>query len=96
MNLLNFHVYVLTKINVVVILCRDYIMDLLEGGRKLIVFAHHKVVLDAICEATDNKVHAELMAAYILRVYAYTLVSVLISLLPRPSLPFRVLVMQYI
>ena len=37
-------------------LCRDYILDLLEGGRKLIVFAHHKVVLDAICEAIDGKV----------------------------------------
>ena len=37
-------------------LCRDYILDLLEGGRKLIMFAHHKVVLDAICEAIDGKV----------------------------------------
>lgn len=36
--------------------CRDYILDLLEGGRKLIVFAHHKVVLDALCEAIDGKV----------------------------------------
>jgi hypothetical protein len=35
-------------------LCRDYILDLLEGGRKLIMFAHHKVVLDAICEAIDD------------------------------------------
>lgn len=35
---------------------RDYILDLLEGGRKLIVFAHHKVVLDSICEAIDGKV----------------------------------------
>ena len=87
---------VLTKINMVVILCRDYIMDLLEGGRKLIVFAHHKVVLDAICEATDNKVRTCRINSSLLRVYAYALVSVLISLLPRPSLPFRVQVMQYI
>lgn len=35
---------------------RDYILDLLEGGRKLIVFAHHKVVLNAISEAVDGKV----------------------------------------
>ena len=38
------------------VLYRDYILDLLEGGHKLIVFAHHKVVLDAICEAIDGKV----------------------------------------
>ena len=37
-------------------MCRDYILDLLEGGRKLIVFAHHKVVLDAVSEAVDGKV----------------------------------------
>ena len=42
---------------------RDYILDLLEGDRKLIVFGHHKVVLDAICEAIDGKVHVDLIAA---------------------------------
>ena len=31
-------------------------MDLLEGGRKLIVFAHHKCVLDAVTEAVEVKV----------------------------------------
>ena len=41
---------------VAVVMYRDYILDLLEGGRKLIVFGHHKVVLDAICEAIDDKV----------------------------------------
>ena len=33
-----------------------YILDLLEGGRKLIVFGHHKAVLDAISESLDGKV----------------------------------------
>ena len=36
--------------------CRDYILDLLEGGRKLIVFAHHKSVLDSVCECLHSKV----------------------------------------
>lgn len=35
---------------------RDYILDLLEGGRKLIVFGHHKSVLDSISECLHNKV----------------------------------------
>ncbi len=35
---------------------RDYIMDMLEGGRKFIVFGHHRSVLDGLCEALDNKV----------------------------------------
>ncbi|XP_028394418.1 SWI/SNF-related matrix-associated actin-dependent regulator of chromatin subfamily A-like protein 1 [Dendronephthya gigantea] len=30
---------------------REYIMDLLEGGHKLIVFAHHREMLDAISES---------------------------------------------
>ena len=50
--------------NVISVLClyvwmcatRDYILDMMEGGRKLIVFGHHKVVLDAICESLENKV----------------------------------------
>lgn len=33
-----------------------YILDLLEGGRKLIVFGHHKAVLDAISASLDSKV----------------------------------------
>lgn len=36
--------------------CRDYILDMMEGGRKLIVFGHHRVVLDAICESLEDKV----------------------------------------
>ena len=36
--------------------CRGYILDLLEGGRKLIVFAHHKSVLDSISECLLDKV----------------------------------------
>ena len=35
---------------------RDYILDLLEGGRKLIVFAHHRSVLDSVCECLHSKV----------------------------------------
>ena len=35
---------------------RDYILDILEGNRKVIVFAHHLAVLDALSEALDNKV----------------------------------------
>jgi len=36
--------------------CRGYILDMMEGGRKLIVFGHHRVVLDAICESLEDKV----------------------------------------
>lgn len=36
--------------------CRDYILDLLEGGRKLIVFGHHRSVLNSICECLEGKV----------------------------------------
>ncbi|XP_067021741.1 SWI/SNF-related matrix-associated actin-dependent regulator of chromatin subfamily A-like protein 1 isoform X1 [Acropora muricata] len=34
---------------------RDYILDLLEGGRKFLVFAHHKDMLDAICSCLTQK-----------------------------------------
>lgn len=34
---------------------RDYILDLLEGGRKFLVFAHHKGMLDAICTCLTQK-----------------------------------------
>ena len=74
MYIISIHVYIsssafagdestqLLYILVAMFLCRDYILDLLEGGRKLIVFAHHKVVLDAICEAIDGKVALNLIA----------------------------------
>ena len=38
------------------LVCSDYVMDLLEGGRKLLVFAHHKAVLDAITSSLQAKV----------------------------------------
>ncbi|XP_065896709.1 SWI/SNF-related matrix-associated actin-dependent regulator of chromatin subfamily A-like protein 1 isoform X2 [Dysidea avara] len=34
---------------------RDYIIDRLEGGQKSIVFAHHRVVLDSICDLLRQK-----------------------------------------
>ncbi|KAL9967490.1 hypothetical protein ACROYT_G025722 [Oculina patagonica] len=34
---------------------RDYILDLLESGRKFLVFAHHKSMLDAICNCLTQK-----------------------------------------
>lgn len=37
--------------------CSEYILDLLESGReKFLVFAHHKVVLDAITKELERKV----------------------------------------
>ena len=39
-----------------VIVHSNYILDLLEGGRKLIVFGHHKSMLDSICESLTSKV----------------------------------------
>ncbi|XP_007908299.1 SWI/SNF-related matrix-associated actin-dependent regulator of chromatin subfamily A-like protein 1 [Callorhinchus milii] len=34
----------------------EYVMDLLESGReKFLVFAHHKLILNAICEALEKK-----------------------------------------
>ncbi len=35
---------------------KDYILDMLEGGRKIIVFGHHVSVLNGLCEALDKKV----------------------------------------
>ena len=35
---------------------RDYILDLLESDRKFLVFAHHKDMLDAICNWLTQKV----------------------------------------
>lgn len=35
---------------------RDYILDLLESGRKFLVFAHHKNMLEAICNCLTQKV----------------------------------------
>ena len=35
---------------------REYISDLLEGGHKFLVFAHHKGMLDAISECLTSKV----------------------------------------
>lgn len=32
----------------------DYIKDLLEGGKKFVCFAHHQVMLDAICDAVES------------------------------------------
>lgn len=35
----------------------EYVLDLLESGReKFLVFAHHKVVLDAVTAALEKKV----------------------------------------
>lgn len=33
-----------------------YMEDLLEGEKKIIVFAHHQDMLDALCEACEKKV----------------------------------------
>ena len=38
---------------------RNYILDLLEGGRKFLVFAHHKDMLDAICSCLTQKVSSK-------------------------------------
>lgn len=35
----------------------QYILEMLEGKRKFLVFAHHKIVLDKICELLDEKVY---------------------------------------
>ena len=46
------------KLYLAVAFCfREYIFDLLEGGHKMIVFAHHMQMLDAICTALLKKVH---------------------------------------
>lgn len=37
---------------------KDYIFDMLEGGRKLLIFAHHRIVLNGICEGlAKSKYH---------------------------------------
>ena len=45
-----------TLTNVLYVHFRDYILDQLEGDRKLLVFAHHRVVMDGICEFLTSKV----------------------------------------
>jgi hypothetical protein len=34
---------------------RDYIADMLDSEKKFICFAHHKVVIDGICEVMNEK-----------------------------------------
>lgn len=42
---------------VLVVIHSEYILDLLESGReKFLVFAHHKVVLDAVAKELERKV----------------------------------------
>lgn len=42
---------------VVIVKYSEYILDLLESGReKFLVFAHHKVVLDAVTNELERKV----------------------------------------
>ena len=36
---------------------REYLLELLDSGRKLLVFAHHREMLDAIEEAVSKKVN---------------------------------------
>ena len=65
--------------------CSGYILDLLEGGRKLIVFGHHKAVLDAISESLDSKVViSDLSQAYSL-MHSLDIILRKCSLVPRPS-----------
>jgi hypothetical protein len=33
----------------------DYVTSLLEQNKKFLVFAHHQVVLDAICKLLEDK-----------------------------------------
>ena len=35
---------------------KAYVLDLLEGGHKFLVFAHHKIVLDCLQEELEKKV----------------------------------------
>ena len=35
---------------------RMYILDILEGRRKMLVFGHHRVVLDSVCKLLNEKV----------------------------------------
>lgn len=55
--------------NLLYIHFRDYILDQLEGDRKLLVFAHHRIVMDGICEFLTSKV--DLYLSYILVYYWY-------------------------
>jgi len=34
---------------------RDYISDMVDSEKKFICFAHHKVVMDGICEVINGK-----------------------------------------
>lgn len=58
---------------VIIVKCSEYILDLLESGReKFLVFAHHKVVLDAITKVLEKKVSS-------LRSFTWMLLIVCIS-----------------
>jgi hypothetical protein len=41
--------------NTVFCIFRDYIGDMLDSEKKFICFAHHKVVIDGICEVLNGK-----------------------------------------
>lgn len=38
---------------------KSYVLDLLEGGHKFLVFAHHKLVLNALQNELDKKVNSK-------------------------------------
>ena len=35
----------------------DYVSELMENGVKVLLFAHHKVVMNALCDSLDSKGH---------------------------------------
>ena len=63
---------------------REYILDLLESGReKFLVFAHHKLILDAITEELGKKVNSS--AALIIIYFVSKNPGFFISLFPKLS-----------
>lgn len=56
--------------------CREYLLELLESGNnKFLVFAHHKIMLDAVVEELKKKVSDWLICLNLITVPASELLS---------------------
>ena len=62
--LIPFYPFAKVSVHICTLCFREYIMDLLEGGHKLIVFAHHLNMLDVISEALVKKVHMHILSIF--------------------------------
>lgn len=64
-----FHSFLLIELFILFVCSREYILDLLEGGHKFLVFAHHRDMLDAISQCLTKKVGQSLVSSQKISVF---------------------------